>query len=644
MAKLRLPQNSFANGILVEDRLRGRYDLKQYLAGARELHNVNSHPQGGVYRRPGSIYMDDYTSKGTKFKIVPFDYSDSIAYLLVFYAGFIDVWRDNVLVHTITATAITDTILTQMDYVQRANVLIMVHDILAPTQLSRGANDTTWTLGSITFDSLPLFAFTPVVTTPAGTVTPSAVSGNIKLTSSSSNFSAADVGGYVTGNGGEARITGFVSSSVVNARVTLNFVDDTAIASGSWSKESGYEATWSSGKGYPRSVIYSNDSLIFGGTRVLPDVFWKSAIGRYFTFDDTQAKSDGALTSNIRSNNINDIRFMVDGNDLLFLTSKGEFYVDGDLTPDLEFKIRKQEARGVRQYIKPVFVDGAPVYIDARADVLRELTYSDVDAKYSSTNLTLFCPGLLVDPKHLAHQQPQGQRDNDYVWIINGDGSWVVFNTLRKQDINGFTTGKSREDKMLYCENLNGVLYAMFERSINGETRYYLERFDSSVRMDCCKVYSGEDTNSIDGLDHLEGENVKIVTNGFIYGPDTVDETGEIELNGNYGDIVVGLPFTVRVKTLPPPANLPDGTAVGQIRRMVSVNLGLTETGEFTVNDQPVRTRRFGNPIFDAPAAVLDGRKLVSLRGGYNRDPIIEIVQEEPLPFHLTDYILEVSV
>lgn len=643
MAKIRLPQNSFANGIIVEDRLRGRYDLKQYLAGARTLHNVNSNPQGGIYRRHGTIYMNDYTAEGTDFKLVTFDYSDSIAYLLVFYDDAIDVWKDNELVHTISPSGISAAVLTEMDFVQRANALILVHEDLEPTQLSRGANDTTWAIGAISFDSLPLFAFTPATTSPAGTVTPSATSGNIKLTSSSSVWTAAHVGGYVTGNGGEARITEYVSNNVVNARVTLAFVDDGAITSGSWQLESGYENAWSSSKGYPRSVVYSGDSLLLGGTPSLPDVFWKSAIGRYFTFDDTQAKPDGALTSNIRSNNINDIRFMVDGNDLLFMTSEGEFYVDGDLTPELEFKIRKQEARGVREFIKPVFVDGAPIYVDSKADVLRELTYSDVDAKYSSTNLTLFCPGLLVSPRHIAHQKPEGQRDNDYVWIINGDGTWVVFNTLRKQDINGFTTGSSRDDELIDCEDLNGTLYAIFKRSINGSDVYYLERFSPDVKMDCCKVYSGAATDTISDLDFLEGEEVKIVTNGFIYGNEVVDGTGEITLTDEYEEIVVGFPFTVRVVTLPPPANLPDGTAVGQIRRMVSVNFGLTDTAGFTVNGQPVRTRRFGDDIFDAPAPVLNGRKRVTLRGGYNRDPVLEIVQEEPLGFHMTDYILEVS-
>lgn len=721
MPVLRLPQNSFSNGILVEDRLRGRYDLKQYLAGARRLFNVCSHPQGGVYRRPGTIFLEDYTEKGSDFRFVKFDYSDEIAYMLIFYPTHIDVWDEDVLVHTINTTGINALQLLEMDYVQRANGLILAQSTMKPMQLSRGANVTTWVLEPCTFISLPLFGFNLVTTTPSSTSTPaatltpsaisgenvtltasasvftagdvgkyvisgtavakiightsgtaviartlkpfasiaaiasgqwsldaaaiepSAISGNVRIISGGPVFAATDVGGYITGGGGEARITKFISSTEVQVRVLLNFVDLSVIRSGDWELENGYSDAWDNSRGWPHSVAYDNDSLIFGGTKSLPDVLWKSQIGNYFNFDDTKAQPDGAMTTNIRSDDINDIRYVVSGNDLIVLTSEAEFYIDGDFTPDLNFKVRKQEERGVRRLVKPVFVDGAPMYIDSKADVLRELTYSDVDAKYSSTNLTLFCPGILDRPRYLAHQKPAGKRDNDYVWIINHDGAWVIFNTLRKQDINGFTTGRSRTDELITCEDLNGVLYAMFKRTIDGEIKYYFEKFDANVKMDCCKIYDGEPTDIIEDVDFLNGEEVKITVNEQIYGS-TVVEDGEVQLSKEYGRYTIGFPFPVQVETLPPPAALPDGTAIGQIRRVSAISLGLSQTGDVTVNGQPVRTRRFGQPIFDAPPPLINGRKRVTLRGGYNRDPVVLIEQIEPLDFHLTDVILEVQI
>lgn len=640
---IHIPQNSFSSGVLVEERVRGRFDLKQYENGARTLHNVCTYPQGGAYRRPGTLWMHRYTLKGSTFRLVRFDYSDDLAYMLIFYAGSIDVWRNHTLVHTITTTGLTATQIRQMDFVQKSNALILVHNDFAPKQLSRGANDTTWTLATITFTPGPLFAFVPVNTNPATTLTPSAVSGNVRLTAGAATWNAGHLGAYVTGNGGEARITQVISSTVVTARVTLAFVDTTAIASGNWTLEGGYEAAWSATRGYPRSVQYHNDALFFGGTRSLPDVFWKSAIGNYFNFDETRAEADSAMSSNVKSDDINDIRYMVSADDFIILTSESEFYADGNITPALAFEMRKQEERGCRAYVKPVFVDGAPIYIDARADVLRELTYSDSDAKYSSTNLSLFSPGLIRDPVHLAHQRPEGVRDNDYIWTINGDGTWTVFNTLRKQGISAFTTGSSREDKFITAEDLNGDLYAIFLRDIDGESEYYLERFSFDVTMDCCVQYSGVATDEITGLTPLIGEDIKILTEGYVYGDATVD-ADTYALNKEVTSYVAGLPFNLKIETLPPSTQLQDGTSIGQIRRLTEVSLGLSNTGDCVVNGQPVRNRRFGQPLFDAPPPLINGRKRVTLRGGYSRDPVLTIEQFEPLPFHCTDLIIGVQV
>lgn len=643
MPLVRIPQNSFASGILSEARVRDRYDVPQYDNGARELFNVCTHPQGGVYRRPGTIFLSRYTSKGTNFRFMRFDYSDDIAYLLVIYAGNIDVWRDDVLVHTITGTGITAAQVRQLDYVQRANALIMVHGSWTPKQLSRGANDTTWTLGNFALTSAPLFPFTPTTSTPAGTATPSAVSGTIKVVASSAVFTTAMIGGWITGNGGEGRIMSRPSTTEIIVRVTLPFVDTTAIPTGQWEIEAGYEAAWSSTRGFPRAVGYHGDSLFFASTRSLPDVFWKSEIGNYNNFDDTRANSNSPLSSNVKSDDINDIRFIVSGDDLVILTSDSEFYIRGNVTPDMSFEVRKQEERGCRNYIKPLFVDGAPVYIDALADVLRELTYSDVDAKYSSTNLSIFASGLIKDPFHIAHQRPAGERDNDYVWIVNGDGTWVMFNTLRKQKISAFTTAASRSDQLITCEDLNGTLYAMFRRSINGETEYYLEKFSFDVSMDCCKVYEGPATDTIEDLDFLEGETVKIKAEGHVHA-EYVVEGGEYVAPKEYTKYEVGFPFPLRIVTLPPSIQLPDGTSIGQIRRLAAVSIGMSETAEILVNGQPVRNRRFGQELFDTPPPLISGRKRVTLRGGYGRDPVLTIEQIEPLDFHITGLVLEVVV
>lgn len=641
MATIKLPQNSFTAGAIDYLRMRGRIDLKQYYNAAETLENVLIHPQGGVYRRPGTLFLQNYTAQ-TYLRLEVFEYSENIKYLLVFYNDNIDVWKDDVNIFTITTTGLTDTQLMEMDIVQSANSMIICHEDFSPQELVRGVDDVTWTLSPIVFTALPLFGFNLSVSNPAATLTPSAISSSITLTAGSAAFAATDEGGYVTGNGGEARITKYISTTVVEATVLVPFVDTSAIPSGQWELETGYEVAWSGSRGYPRCAVYHEDRLGFGGTPSLPDVVWFSAIGDVFNFDDTRAFKNDALTFNLRGDKLSEIRFMLSMDDLVIYTSSSEHYVDGVLTAELDFRVKRQDRRGTRENVKPVFVDGVGMFADARADIVREFAYNDLDGKYNTPNLNLLSSDVLSSIVGMEHLQPKGSRSADNVYCINADGSWAVLNTLRKQEITGWTTGKSRSDSLKGVINLDGEMYCWFERSINGSTERYLEKFSEDETMDCVKKYSGVATDTITGMDHLEGETVGVVVEGKIHENEVVTG-GSITLDDEYTEVSVGLKFTPKIILLPPNRELPDGTMLGRIRKLNALNLGVSNTFGMIVDEIPVEFRKFGDPIFDVPPPEFNGRKRVTLRG-YKREPMPVITQDEQLGFHLTDVAMEVRV
>ncbi len=66
-------------------------------------------------------------------------------------------------------------------------ILFIVHPDLAPAKLVRGGSDSSWTISTVTFDNVPKYAFNlDSHTNNSETLTPSAVSGNITLTTTSS--------------------------------------------------------------------------------------------------------------------------------------------------------------------------------------------------------------------------------------------------------------------------------------------------------------------------------------------------------------------------------------------------------------------------------------------------------------------------
>lgn len=191
-------QSNFSTGEL-DPLLRARVDLQSYNNALAKATNVLIQPQGGLRRRPGlkHVYALPYsgaTSAGNGVRLVPFQFSVTDSYMLCFTHQRMYVIKNGAVVTNINGSgndylavsSITSDIVDDMCWTQSADTLIAVHPDLQPVQIVRGASDSTWTATTITFDSIPKYAYNiDYHTVLAGTLTPSAVSGNITLTTTS---------------------------------------------------------------------------------------------------------------------------------------------------------------------------------------------------------------------------------------------------------------------------------------------------------------------------------------------------------------------------------------------------------------------------------------------------------------------------
>ena len=100
----------------------------------------------------------------------------------------------------LAVASLTASILPEMNWVQSADTVIVVHEDLPPTKIVRGASDSSWTASTIAFDHIPKYQFELIVHSPQFTITPSAVSGNITITASSvtTDTGTAQAGGAST--------------------------------------------------------------------------------------------------------------------------------------------------------------------------------------------------------------------------------------------------------------------------------------------------------------------------------------------------------------------------------------------------------------------------------------------------------------
>ena len=183
-------QTNFSVGEL-DPLLRARTDLQQYQNALEEATNVIVQPQGGIRRRDGLEFITDFGSSFTKFKMIPFEFSVSDSYLLVFVVGRIYIYKGGVQQTDINgsgddylaAADITSAILGNLQYTQAVDTLILCHEDLETKRLVRNG-DTNWTLENLPISNLPKYAYAFDTHQPNFTITPSAVDGNITITAS----------------------------------------------------------------------------------------------------------------------------------------------------------------------------------------------------------------------------------------------------------------------------------------------------------------------------------------------------------------------------------------------------------------------------------------------------------------------------
>lgn len=720
MSRIVFIQNDFTSGEL-DPKLRARTDIAQYKSGLTTATNVSIQPQGGAKRRDGTKFITQLDSGAANaVRMVSFEFSVTDSYMLVFTPGRMYVIKDGVLITDIngsgndylTVSDLTAAILPEINWVQSADTVIIVHEDLAPLKIVRGASDSSWTASTIAFTNVPLFAFDIDTHNPTYTITPSAVSGNITITASAittdngtaqagststitlkaaSSFTSDDqpngmfieitagtgsgqtrhvedyvastkvatvypdwdtapdntsqydikafkeaaVGEYINAldGFGRARITEFTSNTVVNAYVEIPFFDTSAITSGNWESEHGYEDAWSSTRGWPRSVTFHEGRLFFGGSKGLPSTIWGSRVSDFFNFDPGEALDDSSVSATLDTGTFNAVVDLFSGRHLQVFTTGGEFYVpqslDTPITPS-NLIVKQQTSFGMKPGLRVCNVDGGSLFIQRQGKALQEFIFSDTVNAYTSAKISLLSSHLLKTPEEMAVRVSTSTDEGDRLLIVNSDdGSIACYTLLRSQNVIAPSLWTTSGEFINIGVDVDDI-YTIVKRTVNGSEVYYVELFDGDILLDCAKT--GGAATSVT-MDHLEAATVKIVRDGVVEPEQTVPAspftvTFEQAATASYQ---VGLNFTPTIKTLPFEPKLSSGPLKGFKKRIFEVNAEVFETQAMTINGKEMPFRRFGTEILDDDVPEFTGLKTLHGILGYSYDGQITIGQNVPL-------------
>ena len=395
---------------------------------------------------------------------------------------------------------------------------------------------------------------------------------------------------------------------------------------------------WNTTNGYPRTVSFYEQRLFFAGTSAQPQTIWGSVTASYEDIR-TGTNADAALEYAIATNKVNVIRWLQPSRDLIVGTGGGEFKVgrpQGEpLTPS-NVMVTQQTTYG-SWTIPPIQVGNAILFAQRARRKLREFSYQYQSDGYIAPDMTLLAEHITAG--YLKDMDYQQEPDS-IVWACTSTGSLLSMTYERPEDVVAWAEHKlggtdvEVESVAVITNATQDQLWVSVKRTINGVSKRYIEYLDPELNVD--SGISGTvstSTTSVGGLSHLEGETVNIVINDAVF-PNAVVSGGSIAISVPVGwtnvPIEVGLGYTSVLKTMRVESGSQAGKAQGSKKRWNEVRVRLLDTTGVTINGDQVPFRTSSTPMSSGIGLFTGDKRVTNL--GWDRDGIIEIRQEQPLP------------
>ncbi|WEJ90456.1 MAG: hypothetical protein P0Y63_05380 [Klebsiella huaxiensis] len=644
----------------ISPRLMGRVDIARYANGAKIIENAVCVVQGGVVRRPGTRFAAAAKYGDRTARLIPYVFNRSQAYMLEFGDGYLRIYQngqqlvnDDNTPYEI-ASPYTIDMLSEVNYVQGADTMFLVHQNVPPHRLQRHGQ-TDWVLEEAPWVVEP---FDEIRDTPQKWCKPSVkeyVGSEITLTLSDEEpadgdngtltgegWVSADVGSYVRINEGLVLIDSVTSSQEAIGTIRSVLSATQPASPGAWTRE---DSVWSDEFGYPGAVTLYQQRLVLAGSVKYPQTVWFSETGVYLSFELGTDDSD-AMSFTLSSDQLNPIVHLTQMNTLIALTYGGEFTItagnDAAITPT-NISVKNPSPYGCNS-IRPVRVGTEIMFIQRAGKKLYAVAYDpDSYVSYSANDLTVLAEhitaGGILD---MAYQQ----QPDAFVWLVRADGVMVTMGIDRAQDVVAWSrqiTDGAYESVASIPSETDDVVYALVRREINGQTVRYVEVFDSALNTDSAVTGASTDgATTWTGFSHLEGKIVDVVADGSVMPQATVTD-GQVTLTRKAKKIEVGLHYETTIQTLTPEISTTEGTTQNARKRTNEVTLRFLETTGAECNGQVIPFRTFGPKILNQPAPLFTGDHYFGKLGWERGEDTLIIQQRQPLPFHLLAIIFTFS-
>lgn len=566
---------------------------------------------------------------------------------------------------------------------QDADVLRLFHDDYPTHKLLRFGH-TTWSLVEVPWQDGPYLD----VNTTATTLTPGATSGvAVTVTASAvtgindgAGFQASDIGRLIRIDNPAAGIAwgwGIIvartSTTVVTVHVKKAF--GSANADTRWQL-----GAWSATTGYPQAAVFFEQRLYAAATTDQPQTFWASQTADFENFkpdDDAGAvEADDSFSFTLSAEDVNTILWLSANEDTLVIGTAGGEWVptaSGIVITPLDITVRRQTTHGSSR-IQPVRVSNTVLFVQRANRKIREFAFAFESDGYRAVDMTRLSQhitrGGIVEMAYAGEPEP-------IAWIVREDGQLLSLTLIRDEDVVGwgrhilggsFGSGNAVVESVDVIPGADGAgqvqdssgrdeVWIIVKRTINGSTKRYIEVFEGnfetgdnqedSYYSDSLITYDGAPTATITGLDHLEGQTVKVLVDGAMVADEVVSSatiTPDIEASVAQ----IGLGYTHTLKPLKISTGNPSGTPVGKIKRIYGLTFVLlnSHTISFGPTSDALADKDFRavSDAMDTAAPYFTGESFVEFPGNWTQDARVVIQSDDPVPFTLLAMAPEIQL
>lgn len=452
---------------------------------------------------------------------------------------------------------------------------------------------------------------------------------------------------------------------------------------------------WGGNQGYPIAMGFFDGRSVFANTLKKPNTMWFSKSGdlqnmRPDTWSgvETTVEDDDAIDVTLDSKEINPI-FWVSGEDVLLVGTAGGVWVVKSagqvITPeDRSAKLNFNLPCG---NIEAVQISQFTIFADKSRREINSIGYDFNQNKYIPTDLTVYAEHIFRSP---VAQMVYQRRPFSTLWCRRDDGRLATLAINPQHEILGWAQqiiggsfsggapvvesvaiipGNSDAAQVLPSDERDEV-WNIVKRTINGATKRYIEvhekAFEGPLRedydtealwraavvaaqvdafyVDSGLTYDGSPTTTITGLDHLEGETVKVLADGKIH-PDKTVSSGSITLEFEASKVQVGLGYYHKYESLKLAIGAASGTSVGKQKRISSVRANVVDTAIFKVGTvdyakqgrtehtlRDIGFRTTGAAIGGATPLYTGESDDITVTGDYSTDTRLYMEGDTPLP------------